>query len=576
MADTSEDKKSKSEGSLFALNESAALAFSEIADLLEIKGENPFKIKAYIKASRVLRELEQDLEELAAAGELRTIPGVGKAIADKLETFLQTGSIPQLEELREEIPPGLVDIASLPGLGAKKTALLHSALAVVDLESLLAALQEQRVEKVKGFSKASQSKLLAAVEKAMSSEQLFVKSRLEEWARQTTERLDGLDGLKAVHVVGSVRRKCPVGDRIELLLLCDDRETVSRALLERLVESGTRHDAKEGTVKLTHPAGCPLYLHLREAAQPGWELLSSTGPDDFVERVRERGVVAVDGLSEEELFLRAGFNWLPPEIRHRADCFELDLDGLVRLEAIRGNLHCHTTYSDGLNTVEEMADRAVEMGHRYFAVSDHSRSLVVANGLTVERLSEQGRELAQLQPKFSSLKLLASSEVDILEDGSLDFSDEVLDSLDYAVAAVHSFFHLSPEEMTERILSGVSHSKVRVLAHPTGRLLTRREGYQADWELVFARCAELGVAVELNSSPWRLDLGEELLELAVARGCLVAINTDAHSVEECGYIEHGIDVARRAGLSRDRVVNTWDVEKLTAWLQSPRRSAVSR
>lgn len=576
MADPSEDKKAQPQGSLFALNESAALAFSEIADLLEIKGENPFKIKAYIKASRVLRDLEQDLEELAAAGELRTIPGVGKAIADKLEAFLQTGTIPQLEELRDEIPAGLVDIAALPGLGAKKTALLHSELGVTDLETLLSALQEQRVEKVKGFSKASQGKLLAAVEKAMSSEQLFVKSRLQEWARQTAERLDGLAGLQSVHVVGTVRRKCPVGDRIELLLLCADKETASRAMFERLLESGTRHEAKDGTVRLTHPAGCPIFLHLKETSQPGWELLSSTGPAEFVERAQERGLVAVDDLGEEELFLRAGLHYLPPELRHRADCFELEPSELLKLEDIRGNLHCHTTYSDGLNTIEEMAARAAEMGHRFFAVSDHSRSLVVANGLTAERLLEQGRALERLQGEFAGLKLLASSEVDILEDGSLDFSDDVLDSLDYAVVAVHSFFHLSTEEMTERILSGLSHPKVRVLAHPTGRLLTRRDGYQADWERIFDRCAELGVAVELNASPWRLDLGEELLELAVARGCLVAINTDAHSVEECENIEHGIDIARRAGLQRERVVNTWELERLTTWLKSPKECTVSR
>lgn len=576
MADPSEDKKAQPQGSLFALNESAALAFSEIADLLEIKGENPFKIKAYIKASRVLRDLEQDLEELAAAGELRTIPGVGKAIADKLEAFLQTGTIPQLEELRDEIPAGLVDIAALPGLGAKKTALLHSGLGVTDLETLLSALQEQRVEKVKGFSKASQGKLLAAVEKAMSSEQLFVKSRLQEWARQTAERLDGLAGLQSVHVVGTVRRKCPVGDRIELLLLCADKETASRAMFERLLESGTRHEAKDGTVRLTHPAGCPIFLHLKETSQPGWELLSSTGPAEFVERAQERGLVAVDDLGEEELFLRAGLHYLPPELRHRADCFELEPSELLKLEDIRGNLHCHTTYSDGLNTIEEMAARAAEMGHRFFAVSDHSRSLVVANGLTAERLLEQGRALERLQGEFAGLKLLASSEVDILEDGSLDFSDDVLDSLDYAVVAVHSFFHLSTEEMTERILSGLSHPKVRVLAHPTGRLLTRRDGYQADWERIFDRCAELGVAVELNASPWRLDLGEELLELAVARGCLVAINTDAHSVEECENIEHGIDIARRAGLQRERVVNTWELERLTTWLKSPKECTVSR
>jgi DNA polymerase (family X) len=555
---SSKDQKGKHDASLFSLNESAAQAFSQIAQYLELKGVNPFKIKAYVKASRVLRDLEEDLDSISRRGELRSIPGVGKTIADKLESFLQTGTIPELEELKDEIPAGLVQVSSLPGLGAKKTVLLHTELGVSSLQDLRAACLEERVETVKGFSKKSQSKFLGLVEKALATEVNFVKSRLEEWAKQTCDRLADVSGLKRAVVVGRVRRRCPYSDRLEILLVCDDLEAARQDVVHRMSQSpAPAMDSEDGLV-LTHPSGCPIYLYFHHSENAGWEILRRTGPEAFLQKLN-----SIEAPTEEEVFSKLGKDFVPPELRDHAAPW--DTGPLLETGQIRGNLHAHTTWSDGAHSLEEMVAEAQHRGHEFFGVSDHSRSLVIANGLTIDRLHQQGKDIDELDAQLSDIKIFRSVECDILEKGDLDYPDEVLDQLDYVVAAVHSFFHLDKDAMTQRLLKGIEHPKVRVLAHPTGRRLTKRDGYTADWDQVFAACAKKGVALEINASPWRLDISEELLYLALEKGCLLSINTDAHSVTEFDNVGHGVDMARRVALDPDRVINTWTAEKLAGW-----------
>lgn len=240
---------------------------------------------------------------------------------------------------------------------------------------------------------------------------------------------------------------------------------------------------------------------------------------------------------------------------------------VLSLEAIGGNLHAHTTASDGQNTLEEMVAEAVRRGHRFFGVTDHSRSLTVAGGLSIEALMRQVEDVRMLQQSRPEITILAANECDILEDGTLDYPDEILQQLDYAVAAVHSHFSLEPDKMTERICRAVKHPKVKILAHPTGRVITRRPGYQADWQRVFQACADQGVAVEINASPWRLDLSEDLLRQAIECGCPIAINTDAHSVAEFEVLTHGVDMGRRALLPTEVVINTWATDRLCSWLR---------
>lgn len=553
----------KEEGvrSLFSVNDKAAEAFAEIAEYMELKGENPFKIKAYVKAAQALRTLDEDLASLVREDRVQKVPGIGKSVAQKLTLLLETGRIPQLEALRREVPAGLLQVARLPGLGAKKTAQLHRELGVTNLSDLQEALGEGRVAELKGFSKKSEQKLLLAVEEALSSVPTFIKKRLEQWGRQACERFSELPGVLSVQSVGGVRRREPEGTHLPLLVVAQDPVQTRRTVQDQLEEEGLDCRVEEGAVITTHPSGCPLHLFFCAPDQSGTELVRRTGPEEFVRKLAESAPLP-QADSEESLFEQAQRDFIAPELRHRG---ETSMPELLELSQIQGNLHGHSTYSDGRNTLAEMMTAAVALGHRYYGVTDHSRSLVIANGLTLDRLEEQQRELDGLREQFPNLVIFAGSECDILEDGSRDYPDDVLDGLDFVVAAVHSFFHLDAVKMTDRILAGLDHARVKVLAHPTGRLLTRRAGYDADWDQIFEFCAERRIALEVNASPWRLDLSEELLERALAKGCLISINTDAHATDELENMVHGVDMARRAAVPADRVVNTWSAEELREW-----------
>lgn len=575
MSNTTE----KGASSLFSLNERAAQAFNEIGEYLELAGGDKFKIRAYVKAASVLRQLEADLEELAETRQLLKIPGVGKAIAEKLEHFVSHGTIPMLEELRAQIPPGLVVISGLPGLGPKKTSQLNKELGVGDLADLRQALLEGKVAELKGFTAKGQQKLLDEVEKQISRVPTYIKGRLEDWADQTRDRLRDLPGLLEIHVVGELRRKTPEAQGLELLLVCLDSSSTHTALVSRLKHENVPFVEEERifsgdrplpVIELAHPSGCPIRLVVTGTEHAAWDLLVLTGPQEFTDHVA--GLLEStpwEGLTELDLLEEVHLAFLCPEIRHRRELWKEEKADLLSLVAIQGNLHAHSTDSDGQSDLEEMAEEAKRRGHAFYGVTDHSRSLVIANGLTPERLLAQNSRIAALNAAAGDFTLFSGTECDILEDGSLDYPSDVLDQLDYVVAAVHSFFHLDSATMTERILAGLgAHPKVKVLAHPTGRLLTRREGYTADWKRVFEFCASNSIAVEINANPWRLDISEELLDLALSAGALIAINTDAHSLAEFDNHRHGVDMARRGAVPPSRVVNTWSVEKLKEWFSS--------
>lgn len=570
----------KGAGSLFSLNERAAQAFTEIGEYLELAGGDKFKVRAYVKAASVLRQLEADLQELSDAGQLQKIPGVGKAIAEKIEHFVNQGTIPMLEELRAQIPPGLVAVSGIPGLGPKKTSQLNQELGIGDLSDLREALSAGKVAELKGFTAKSQQKLLGEVEKLLSRTPTYIKGRLEDWAEQSKERLRDLPSLLEIHLAGTLRRKAPESERLDLLLVSMNPAATRTALHGRLSQEGVPFVEEEkvftgdrplSVFELAHPSGCPMRLVITGTEHAAWDLLVLTGPQEFSDYVAGKlEAVPWQGQSELDLLSEVGLAWLVPEIRHRQELWGGDSVELLSLVAIQGNLHAHSVDSDGLSDLEEMAAEAKGRGHSYYGVTDHSRSLVIANGLTPERLLAQRARISGLNASVGDFVLFSGSECDILEDGTLDYPTEVLDQLDYVVAAVHSFFHLDTEAMTERILKGLSaHPRVKILAHPTGRLLTRRDGYTADWKRVFQLCAESRIAVEINSNPWRLDISEELLDLALAQGCLIAINTDAHSLAEFENHRHGVDMARRGAVPPSRVVNTWSADKLKEWFDAP-------
>jgi DNA polymerase (family 10) len=295
-----------------------------------------------------------------------------------------------------------------------------------------------------------------------------------------------------------------------------------------------------------------------------------TGPAEFVDHVAGRlGGFAWEGSSETALLDELRLSHMVPEVRHQRHLWSVTSARLLSTVQIQGNLHAHSTDSDGQSDLEAMAQEARRRGHSYYGATDHSRSLVIANGLTIERLLQQNQRIRESNERSGDFTIFSGSECDILEEGDLDYPSEVLDHLDYVVVAVHSFFHLDREAMTARLLKGIAgHPKVKILAHPTGRMLTRRDGYEADWKAVFAACAERGVAVEINANPWRLDISEKHLELALAEGCLITINTDAHSLEEFDNHYHGVDMARRGAVPPERVINTWPADQLREWFLS--------
>lgn len=553
--------------SLFSLEERTASAFREYASYLELQGESSFKIKAYLKAAKSVSVLDLELAHFAEQGTVESIPGIGKALAEKISQLYRNGSIRQLEVFRDDYGPGLLEVMSLPGLGAKKTLFLHSELGVRDLDSFAEALRSGSVASLKGFSVKSQEKLLAAVECKLQEPKVYLKSHLEDWAQTLSSTALSWPEVSAVKTVGTVRRLCPVGERLELLLCSPSIEDLKLRLSH--LGGDALDSADQSMVKFLHPSGCPIWFHLCPEFPSARTLVRLTGPSEYWERVRaELGELSDENLSDEAPWLSTlDLPYLPPELRHREELWTTGLSRELHFADMGGSFHNHTTASDGSHSILEMSQAAKELGHRFLGISDHSRSLTIAGGLSEEELLAQNEDISQLREETHFLGLFSSTECDILADGSLDYPPDTLARLDYVVVAVHSHFQQSKSDMTARLLRGIDSSKVRILAHPTGRILTGRAGYEADWETVFTKCRELKVAVEINASPWRLDVSEELLDLAVELGCLLAVSPDAHSMQELRLLRHGYDMLLRSKAQPEQIVNLWSLADLRAWFE---------
>lgn len=566
---------------LFSLAQRVAQAMTETADYLELTEESRFRIAAYRKASAALQDLHEDLAQVVAEGRVQKIPGVGKGMAFNVEHFLAHGTIPLLEELKAKLPEGLLEVAEVPGVGPKKTIQLFNELGVSSLEAFRQALEAGRVPGLKGFTERSAQKLLIEVQRLLARPRTYLKDDRESWASAACSILSSLPKAVACFEVGQVRRKAVEAPDVELLLVSNEWEVTRKALVESLaleglqIKVGERSSSTGGGVlfvEVRHPSGCPIRIFLGKTNEAARLLLILTGPESFVEHVRGRyGGQLPEGFDEAHLLEKVGLQSMVPEIRHHEELLGSQRVDLLSTVGIQGNLHTHTTDSDGHSDLDDVVREAKIRGHAYLGITDHSRSLGVANGLSVERLLAQSERIKRLQATGGDLKVFSGTECDILENGELDYPCEILERLDYVVIAIHSYFQLGPHEMTERLLHAIgAHPKVKILAHPTGRLLTRREGYAAQWGKVFQACADHDVAVEINAHPWRLDLSDDLLELAVNKGCLISINTDAHRLEEFDYHRHGVDVARRGAVPPARVVNTWPLERLEAWFRSER------
>ncbi|MCZ7648589.1 MAG: PHP domain-containing protein [Planctomycetota bacterium] len=542
----------------------------ELGRRLELTGESSFKVRAYHKSAEVLRALKTPLGELIQAGKLEELPGVGKAIAEKIETLHRSGTHKTLERLRQEVPDGLLDLAGLPGLGAKKVLQLRKELGVDGLDALERAIDDGRVEQLKGFG----AKLASSLKDALAfARRSAGRQRMPEAAAEADAALEAVrawPGVERAEAAGEVRRRC---------------ETTGPPSLVVCAAAGARLQERLGAMRV-------------RAARPdrfGLALLYETGSEAHLQaletRAKERGLqLGSDGLKrggedlpapdEAAVYAALGLPFIPPELREGQGEVEAAAAGrlprLVEDGDLRGILHAHTTFSDGNNTLEEMAETVRGMGLEYFGVADHSQSARYAGGLSPERVARQHEEADRLNAKYAAaglpFRILKGIESDIREDGSLDYDDATLAKFDFVVASVHSQFHLPREAQTARIGKALAHPATTILGHATGRLLLRREGYTVDVERILEACAEHGVVVEINAHPVRLDLDWRWHRRALELGAWLSINPDSHNTAELKLMPYGVAVARKGGVGPERVLNALGLAALRERLAARKRA----
>ncbi|HEY8416737.1 MAG TPA: DNA polymerase/3'-5' exonuclease PolX [Limnochordales bacterium] len=568
-----------------------AWILEEIGDLLELQGENPFKVRAYRRAARSIELLPEDIETVWRRGELGQVEGVGKAIEAKIDEWLSTGSMRFYEELKQQLPPGLRELTRVPGVGPKLAHRLYQELGIGSLDQLEEACRAQRLRHIKGLGARTEENILRGIERLRRQWERVPLGLALPVAQQLKRALASLPAVQRVALAGSLRRgRETVGD-VDIVASSDDPRAVMDAFVGLPgVEQVLSHGETRSSVILK--VGLQADLRVVKDSEFAAALHHFTGSKEHNVALRELaqamglkiseyGIVRIDDgrplpiAAEADVFAAVGLPFIPPELREDgseiAAAREGRLPELLTMADIKGDLHVHSHWSDGLHSIEEMARAAQARGYQYIAITDHSRSLGVARGLDPERLEEQLAEIERLNRRLDGFRILSGCEVDILRDGTLDLPDELLARLDVVVASVHSAMQQDEAEMTERIVAAMRNPHVDIIGHPTGRILGRREPYAVDMERIISVAAETGTCLEINASPERLDLKDVYARWARERGVMLVVNTDAHSTEGLEQMAYGITVARRAWLSARDVLNCLPWPELRARLKDGRR-----
>jgi DNA polymerase (family X) len=563
----------------------------EIGTLLELQGESPFKSRAYYTAARVLSGLDaSSFHELVHSDTLQTLKGVGVALAEKIRELATTDRSTYYEVLKQQTPAGLLEMLAIPGMGPKKVKAIYDHLGIATVGELEYACHENRLVDLPGFGRKSQENILKAVERLKQHRGQYLWHEAMHVAQPLLDALTHSRTAIRVALAGDLRRHLEIVDHIAMLASAHDADRVSAAVTKlSLVEEVLASDLAQVSVRLK--GGLPADIHLvRDEAFP-FALHHLTGNQAYIramqERTSRRGyTLSASGLwrdhepvacqEEAEIFPALGLGYIPPEMREGMGEIEAaergELPQLIEEPDIRGVFHVHSTWSDGVGDIEEMARIAQRMGYRYLGLSDHSQSARYANGLDPERIRQQHAAIDRLNAMLDGITILKGSEVDILPDGSLDYPDELLRQLDFVVASVHSRFTMPQAEMTARMVKAMHNPYVTMLGHLTGRLLLAREGYALDIDRVIAEAIRLGVVIELNANPHRLDLDWRHLRQAHGRGLMTSINPDAHSPEGLKDVSYGVAMARKGGVTADRVINTWTLKDIQVWLRQRRRA----
>ena len=561
-------------------NKEIAEIFSKIADILEFKGENVFKINAYRKASRVIKDLQHDVGLLYQEKKLANLPGIGSALVKKIEEYLTEGKIHKYEELKNDVPVDLLKLLDIQYLGPKTLALAHDRLSVNNLEDLKRVIEDGSLARLPNMGEKKVANIQKGLNYFLSSKGRILLGEAVPIVEEIIDYLADDTNIIKISPAGSVRRMKETVRDIDILVASNAPDKVIEKFVtmpdvENIIAKG------ETKAAIRYLNGIQVDLRVILPEEFGAALQYFTGSQAHNIKLRGlakkkslkineygifKGEIKVGGETEEEIYLVLGLDWIPPEMREDRGEVELaaqhQLPKLINLNEIKGDLHIHTNYSDGSHTIEGMVQKSLTLGYQYVAICDHSRSANYADGLSIERLLKQIEEIGTLNKKIKNFKILKGTEADILADGSLDFPDEILQQLDIVVVSIHSGFKQNP---TERILKAMDNPLVDIIAHPTGRLINRREGYQVDLNAIFKKAREKGIALEINSHPWRIDLSDIHARLAAEMGVLIAINTDAHSLNDLTFMKYGIGTAKRAWLQKENILNCLTYKEILNW-----------
>jgi DNA polymerase (family 10) len=570
--------------------ETVAMILDEIGTLLELQGENAFRCNAYHNGARAVEQLETNLADVVAAGKLGEVPGIGETLREKITALVTTGRLPFYEDLKKKVPPGLLQMLRIQGMGPKKVKALYEQLHIDDLDKLKAACEDGRVAKLRGFGAKTQQNILAGIEYL---QQMGSRVRLDQalpLAQAMVEALRSCPGIRRMEVCGSLRRRKETIKDIDILVSADDPGPIMQQfvtlpeVVQVLGHGDTKSSVIVATGSRTHRVliNCDLRVVRDEHFPFALHHFSGSKEHNIAMRSRaiqyglkinEYGITSVEDESkslpakeEADIFRAVELDYIPPEMREQTGEMELAathrLPHLITFEDLQGTFHCHTTSSDGTASLAEMVEAARALGLKYLGIADHSQSAHYAGGLTPERVRQQQAEIDALNKKLKGFRIFKGIESDIREDGSLDYDDDVLATFDYVVASIHSQMQMPEEQMTARIVKALGHPRTTMLGHATGRLLLKREAYKVDLEAVLQAAAKYKKMVEINAHPMRLDIDWIHCKRAKALGVKIVINPDAHSTGDLAYLRYGIDVARRGWLEKDDVFNTQSLPQM--------------
>ena len=563
-------------------NQELARIFYDIADILEIKNVE-WKPLAYRKAARAIEVLGSDVEDIYKKDGikgLREIPGVGERIAEKIEEFIKTNKIKEYEELKKTIPKHLTELMEVPGLGAKRAKKLYERLHIKSIKELEKAAKQHKISRLETFKEKSEENILKGIELIKRGKGRTLLGIALPMARNIIAELKTLKKIKRINVAGSLRRmEETIGDIDLLVISSDPKKVMDRFTNLKDVDRILARGETKSTVILKNSMQCDV--RVLDEKNYGAALQYFTGNKGHNIRLRELAIKKgyklneyglfkkdkyICGKTEEDIYKRLGLDYLEPELRNNTNELELAKKGmlpnLIKLSDIKGDFHVHTRYSDGDNTIEEMSREAINIGYEYICISDHSKTRAIANGMKEEELLKQIREIDRLNKKFKKFRIFKGCEVDILNDGSLDFSDDILKRLDIVGAAVHSGFKMSESKMTERIIKALENKYIKILYHPTGRLINQREPYQVDLNSLFDVAKEKKKFLEINSMINRLDLNDYNIKKAVEKGVRLVIGTDSHSKEHLKFMEYGVSQARRGWCEKKDIVNALNLKEI--------------